>query len=268
VAVRVSYGVLRSNRRRQKQLAAGQDCRSEPKDVGLAELRDVLDEELTALPARFREAIVLCDLEGYTRDEAARRLSVPAGTVASRLSRGRILQRDRLLRRSVAIGAGGIAGAMSRLAEAAPQVTAELAEQTVRHADLFLAGKSAAALPAAEKIGSLAQGVLHAMFLTKLSTTVCIVALAAALVLGASPASRLLGLTSSVRAQEFKPFLDDFSDRIANDGNPVTWTPLPRGKIGVCGSLHCSQQPLLLRVLRVLKDRQMVGVEDNHWPAF
>jgi RNA polymerase sigma factor (sigma-70 family) len=155
VAVRVSYGVLRSNRRRQKQLAAGQDRRSEPKDVGLAELREVLDEELTALPTRFREAIVLCDLEGYTREEAARRLSVPAGTVASRLSRGRTLLRDRLVRRSVTIGAGGVAGALSRLAEAAPHVTPQLAGRTVRHAELFLAGKSASGPPAAEKIGSL-----------------------------------------------------------------------------------------------------------------
>jgi hypothetical protein len=65
------------------------------------------------------------------------------------------------------------------------------------------------------------------MFLSKLSTTVCIVALAAALVLGASPASQMLGLISTVRAQQFMPFFDDFSDRSATDGSPATWIPLP-----------------------------------------
>jgi hypothetical protein len=197
---------------------------------------------LTALPARFREAIVLCDLEGYTREEAARRLSVPAGTVASRLSRGRTLLRDRLVRRSVTIGAGGVAGALSRLAEAAPHVTPQLAGQTVRHAELFLAGKSTAALPAAEKIGSLAQGVMHAMFLSKLSTTVCVVALAAALVLGASPASWMFGLTSSVRAQDFAGFLDDFIDD-PTDGNPVKWVPFD---VYSNGSYRVEQQSFVL----------------------
>jgi RNA polymerase sigma factor (sigma-70 family) len=156
VAVRVSYGVLRSNRR-QKQLLAKQDPRLEPKDDRLADLREALDEELT-VPSRYREAVVLCDLEGYTREEVAGKLDLPAGTDGSRLSRGRKLLRDRLLRRGVAIGAGGIATALSRLAAAAPHVSAELAEQTVHHAELFLAGKSAAGLPAAAKIGSLAQG--------------------------------------------------------------------------------------------------------------
>jgi RNA polymerase sigma factor (sigma-70 family) len=222
VAVRVSYGVLRANRRRQKQLLASQDHRSEPKDDRLAELREVLDEELTALPARVREAVVLCDLEGYTRQEAAQRLGAPAGTVASRLLRGRTLLRDRLVRRGVTVSAGGLSAVLSRLAEAAPQVSEELAKTTVRQSELFLAGKSAAGLPAGEKIGSLAQGVLHAMFLSKLSTTVCVVALAAVLVFWGSPLAAILGARSEARAQS-NGFLDTFDDRNATDGSPVSW---------------------------------------------
>jgi hypothetical protein len=90
---------------------------------------------------------------------------------------------------------------------------------------LFLAGKSAGGIPIATKISSLAQGVLNTMFLTKLSTTVCIVALAAALVLGASPLSTLVGGGLFARAQVVD-FLDDFNDRNITDGAPVTWQPL------------------------------------------
>jgi hypothetical protein len=144
--------------------------------------------------------------------------------VATWLARGRKKLRERLVKRGVSVSAAGIAATLSRSTEASQQVSVELVDQTVRHAELFLAGKSAAALPAAERIGSLAQGVLHAMFLTRLSTTVCIVALAAALVLGASPISRMVGLTPTVRVGE--PFLDDFEDNDPADGMPVRWIPI------------------------------------------
>lgn len=44
-----------------------------------------------ALPQPFREAVVLCDLEELTYMEAADAMSVPVGTIRSRLSRGRAL---------------------------------------------------------------------------------------------------------------------------------------------------------------------------------
>jgi RNA polymerase sigma factor (sigma-70 family) len=53
------------------------------------ELLAVLDEELDKLPPRYREPLVLCYLEGLTRDEAAARLGVPPGTLRSQLGRGR-----------------------------------------------------------------------------------------------------------------------------------------------------------------------------------
>ncbi len=46
-----------------------------------------LHEELARLPGHYRDALVLCYLEGQTCDEAARRLGRPVGTVKARLSR-------------------------------------------------------------------------------------------------------------------------------------------------------------------------------------
>ena len=44
---------------------------------------------LEALPAEFREAIVLRDIEGLSYKEIAGVLGIPIGTVMSRISRGR-----------------------------------------------------------------------------------------------------------------------------------------------------------------------------------
>lgn len=55
-----------------------------------AEVRQALE----SLPAQFRAAIILADVEGFTYAEIAQILEIPIGTVMSRLSRGRhLLQR-------------------------------------------------------------------------------------------------------------------------------------------------------------------------------
>lgn len=51
---------------------------------------------LRELDRRTRAVLVLTVLDGYTQDEVAEQLGVPRGTVASWLSRGRALLRDRL----------------------------------------------------------------------------------------------------------------------------------------------------------------------------
>jgi RNA polymerase sigma-70 factor (ECF subfamily) len=49
-----------------------------------------------ALPAHYREVVVLCDLEELNYDVAAAMLECPVGTVRSRLNRARGLLRERL----------------------------------------------------------------------------------------------------------------------------------------------------------------------------
>jgi RNA polymerase sigma-70 factor (ECF subfamily) len=55
-------------------------------------LRSAIDE----LPAHFREVLLLCDVEEMSYQEIAAMLSIPIGTVMSRLSRARKALRDGL----------------------------------------------------------------------------------------------------------------------------------------------------------------------------
>ena len=66
-----------------------------------SDLPAVLDEELAAIPEKYRTAVVLCELRQLTLDQAAAELGVPRGTVASRLARGREALGKRLLRRGL-----------------------------------------------------------------------------------------------------------------------------------------------------------------------
>ena len=60
------------------------------------DLAACVDREVSRLPAKYRAPVVLCDLQGKTREEAARHLGWPEGTVAGRPSRARGLPAARL----------------------------------------------------------------------------------------------------------------------------------------------------------------------------
>lgn len=66
----------------------------------------VLHEELNRLPDSFRLPLLLCYLQGYSRDEAAVLLGWKMGSVKAGLERGRTLLRQRLERRGVTLSAG------------------------------------------------------------------------------------------------------------------------------------------------------------------
>lgn len=67
-----------------------------------------LDEEVTraihSLPAEYRSAVVLSDLQGLRYSEIADALGVPEGTVKSRLFRGRRILQRKLARFAVEMG--------------------------------------------------------------------------------------------------------------------------------------------------------------------
>ena len=65
-------------------------------DLTRAERLDAVRQAVLALPARYREVVVLCDLQELSYDDAARALGCAVGTVRSRLSRGRALLAGKL----------------------------------------------------------------------------------------------------------------------------------------------------------------------------
>jgi RNA polymerase sigma-70 factor (ECF subfamily) len=60
-------------------------------DLTTAERIESLRRALLSLPLRYREAVVLCDLQEMPYADAAAALECPVGTVRSRLNRGRAL---------------------------------------------------------------------------------------------------------------------------------------------------------------------------------
>ncbi len=139
------------------------------------ELRRMLDRELSGLPDRYRAPLVLHYLEGRTYEEVAQLLGCPRNTIATRMARGCERLRGQLARSGLAWSSGALAVVLSEETSAA--VPTALRDATVKAALAFLAGSSALA-PAT--IVAFAEGVMKAMFLTKVK-----VALGCVLLLGA-----------------------------------------------------------------------------------
>jgi RNA polymerase sigma factor (sigma-70 family) len=120
-----------------------------PDPVTLDELRAVLDEELAGLPEKYRTALVLCDLEGRTHQEAAAEIGCPPGSVSWRVSRARTLLRGRLTRRGITLSAAALTAVLTDRASAA--LPALLAVAAVRAATAAPAGVPAHVIALAEK---------------------------------------------------------------------------------------------------------------------
>jgi RNA polymerase sigma factor (sigma-70 family) len=132
-------------------------------DIERRELLAALDEEVTHLPAKFRAAVVLCDLEGKTYEEAARHLDCALGTLKSRLASGRKRLRCRLMRRGFAPAAVTVVADIAK-SSARAAVPARLSEITLSAA---LSSSTGRAVANSAAVTELVEGVLKAMFFSR-----------------------------------------------------------------------------------------------------
>ncbi|MDY3560576.1 RNA polymerase sigma factor [Gemmata sp. JC673] len=150
-----------TRRRTRERLSAAPAEPIAPAVHDSSDLRSALDRELSGLPVRYREAILLCDLEGRTHAEAARQLGCPEGTVAARLSRGRAMLAGRLSRRGITLSASALAIELAA-GTAAGAIPPRLVRRTVDTAELVAAG---GAVP--PHVAALTHGGFKVMLLEK-----------------------------------------------------------------------------------------------------
>jgi len=154
-------------------------CRERAEMVQPDEWRDIqplLDRALHALPDKYRVPIVLCDLQGKTRKEAARELGWPEGTVAGRLARGRAVLARRLTRQGVTLSVG-VMGTLLTESMTSACMPIPLVEATIRAADLMAAGQAAGVISA--HVATLMEGVLKVMLVNKIKTALAVMMLIA-----------------------------------------------------------------------------------------
>jgi RNA polymerase sigma factor (sigma-70 family) len=177
-------------RRRERPLVESMSPSSSD-DLIWHDLRSVLDEEVNRLPRKHRAAVVLCYFEGKTNEQAARLLGCPAGTIFSRLAWARDRLRHQLTRRGLALSAAALAGFL-----AGNSALASAVGVPSQAAFAFATGQAAGAGSVPAPAVSLAEGVLRAMFVTKLK-------IAAAVLLAIGTVSTVGGvLTYSALAGE------------------------------------------------------------------
>jgi RNA polymerase sigma factor (sigma-70 family) len=157
VAVRAARKALAL---RQRRLRRERPVTGEPEPTcSPAEPHDwlpLLDEAMQGLPEKYRVPLLLCELEGMSRADAAAQLALAEGTLSSRLARGRTLLRQRLLRRGVNVTVVALTAGLA--AQALASVPAGLVASTTQ------AVSGAVSAP----VATLTQEVLHTLFLARL----------------------------------------------------------------------------------------------------
>jgi len=168
----VSANACREEQRRcqrEKEAAAMHAIRTEQDEsADWNAVRPHVDAAVDALPARYRQPVVLHYLVGVDADEAAARLGLTRDAFRMRLKRGLDRLRDRLARKGVVLPSLVLGSLLAKQAwhPLASGTAAAVASQVTAICGATLtAGSSAAAgIAASSKIASLAKGGLQMMF--------------------------------------------------------------------------------------------------------
>jgi RNA polymerase sigma factor (sigma-70 family) len=158
-------------RKREKQVSSMPEPEVRDESQEWRDLRPFLDHELNRLPDKYRIPIVLCDLEGKTRQQAAEQLDIPVGTLSGRLTTAREMLAKRLTRHGVVLSGGALLAALAPSAASAA-VPAPLVTSTVQAATAIAAGQAAAVVSV--PVAALAEGVVRAMLIKKLKIAIVV----------------------------------------------------------------------------------------------
>lgn len=180
------------------------------------EVRDdlaLLDQAMAELPEKYRAPLVLCELQGMSRHEAATNLQISEGTLSSRLARGRKLLRRRL---APYFGIFTLAMLIALLlrARAPVVVPPNLAQGTLKAAcDAVQIAALNGAANAAPQV--LAEGVIKTMLLSKLklltvaTMSICLLGGVGVLIYANAPARPNQAKLDAVQVQGFWVAVDD-----------------------------------------------------------
>ena len=202
VARNVCRNAWRSNltRKIKERNAMEARHRDSAEDNQWNEIKDVLDEELDRLPAKYRLPLILFHLEGRQIDEIARLTNTKTSTVASQLRRARELLRNRISRRGITVGAGALLAAVDLHARSA-DLSASFAATTAKTAGLFGAGKLLPGTALPVQSVHLAQGALKMLAVAKIKVLTTVIA-SAVLAVGLLSAVPFTILQASTPAPE------------------------------------------------------------------
>jgi hypothetical protein len=170
-------------------------------DEGRPEWLTLLDQEIGRLPEKYRLPVVLCDLEGRTRKQAARQLGWPEGTVAGRLTRARAILARRLTRRGVTLSGSALAAAVT--GEAVASLPISMVRSTSEAASVFAAGQSAGTISV--QVAALTEGVVKAMLLANLKPTLVLLVVVLAVTIGVGTWRQATAAGQAEESQKDKP---------------------------------------------------------------
>jgi hypothetical protein len=182
----------------------------------------LLDAALERLPDKYRVPIIMCDLEGKSRRDAALQLQVSEGTLSSRLARGRRLLAQRLTRHGLTLSGGALAAILAQNVASA-QVPLPLVQAVSQAGAKVIVGQAPTCLAFSAPVVALTEGVMKAMLIGKLKT------LALALVVCAAVA--LCGVWMTGNAADPRDFANDAQQQLANaqqPGQPPQADPPPQ----------------------------------------
>jgi WD40 repeat protein len=198
------------------------------------DLQTVVDEELGRLPEKFRAPLILCCLEGRSREEAAQQLGWSPGRLKGRLERGRQMLRSRLLRRGVTPSL--VLGASLLLeGQAGAAVPATLREACVRAAVALQEGGSG--MISAQAM-VLMQATTQAMLRSKIKTVLALLLAATLFSAGAGTVAHQFLADKKQPTAVAEKNTGDPPQHAAEPAGPVDHhgDPLPAGAVARLGT--------------------------------